>query len=158
MGDPGPAAPRLSVTGTNGGYSAFSAMGRQVSPNSPPSPPQLDQTGSLLRMFRSEGFDAHMHISYLFKMRDNPGVQDYLTNELYKMKEPDVDFYLPELCLLGLSRVKADKLHAFLLDKAASRMYYAVKIHWMFQSAVEDTKPPINSELLDNALKLYQES
>ena len=158
MGDLGTGS-RLSVTGTNGGFSSFSAMGRQVSPDTAsPTLPQLDQTGSLLRMFRSEGFDAHMHISYLFKMKDNPGVQDYLTNELYKMKEPDVDFYLPELCLMGLSRVRSDKLHAFLLDKAASRMYYAVKIHWMFQSAVEDTKPPINSELLDNALKLYQES
>jgi phosphatidylinositol 4-kinase len=116
----------------------------------------LDQTGSLLRMFKSEAFDAHLHVSYLFKMRDNQGVQDYLTNELYSMAEKEVDFYLPELCLLALSRPNHEKLHAFLLDKAASRMYYAVKIHWMFQSAVE--APALSSELLENAMKLYQES
>ena len=121
-----------------------------------PSAPVLDQTGSLLRMFKSEAFDAHLHIAYLFKMRDNQGVQDYLTNELYRMKEREVDFYLPELCLMGLSRVTCEKLHAFLLDKAASKMYYAVKIHWMFQSAVEDR--PTSSDLLENAMRLYQES
>ena len=117
----------------------------------------LDQTGSLLRMFKSEGFDAHMHISYLFKMKDNQGVQDYLTNELYSMVEKDVDFYLPELCLMALSRPSHEKLHAFLLDKAASKMYYAVKIHWVFQSAVEDPHK-LSSVLLENAMKLYQES
>ena len=116
----------------------------------------LDQTGSLLRMFKSEGFDAPMHISYLFKMANNEGVQDYLTNELYHMSDIDFDFYLSELCLMALSRPKHEKLHAFLLDKAASRMYYAVKIHWLFQSAVEDSKPPLG--LLENAMKLYQES
>ena len=119
-------------------------------------PASLDQTGSLLRMFRSEAFDAHLHIAYLFKMKDNQGVQDYLTNELYRMREKDFDFYLPELCLMALSRPIGEKLHAFLLDKAASRMYYAVKIHWIFQAAVEDK--PINGDLLENAMKLYQES
>jgi phosphatidylinositol 4-kinase len=108
-------------------------------------------------MFRSEAFDAHLHIAYLFKMKDNQGVQDYLTNELYRMREKDFDFYLPELCLMALSRPKAEKLHAFLLDKAASRMYYAVKIHWIFQAAVED-RPAVQGDLLENAMKLYQES
>ena len=116
----------------------------------------LDQTGSLLRMFRSEAFDAHLHVAYLFKMKDNQGVQDYLTNELYRMRERDVDFYLPELCLMALSRPAAEKLHAFLLDKAAAQMYSALKIHWWFQSAVEDK--PLNAEQLETAMRLYQES
>jgi phosphatidylinositol 4-kinase len=89
-------------------------------------------------------------------MKDNQGVQDYLTNELYRMREKHIDFYLPELCLMALSRPSAEKLHAFLLDKAASRMYYAVKIHWIFQAAVEDR--PGTADLLENAMKLYQES
>lgn len=140
---------RASIT-----HPAFS--GPQDNHQSGPTSPVLDHTGSLLRMFRSEAFDAHLHIAYLFKMKDNQGVQDYLTNELYRMREKDVDFYLPELCLMGLWRPGNDKLHAFLLDKAASRMYYACKIHWMFQSAVEDK--PASSDLLENAMKLYQES
>lgn len=116
----------------------------------------MDQTGSLLRMFRSEAFDAHLHVAYLFKMKDNQGVQDYLTNELYRMRERDVDFYLPELCLMALSRPRSEKLHAFLLDKAAAQMYSALKIHWWFQSAVEDR--PASAELLETAMRLYQES
>ena len=143
-------------------HPAFLTGNNSLSPESkadasPPAPPQLDQTGSLLRMFRSEAFDAHLHIAYLFKMKDNQGVQDYLTNELYRMREKDFDFYLPELCLMALSRPNAEKLHAFLLDKAASRMYYAVKIHWIFQAAVED-RPAVQGDLLENAMKLYQES
>lgn len=143
-------------------HPAFLTGNNSLSPesradSSPPAPPQLDQTGSLLRMFRSEAFDAHLHIAYLFKMKDNQGVQDYLTNELYRMREKDFDFYLSELCLMALSRPNAEKLHAFLLDKAASRMYYAVKIHWIFQAAVED-RPAVQGDLLENAMKLYQES
>jgi phosphatidylinositol 4-kinase B len=139
-------------------YFAYFFLFHSVPMSSSPRGAQIDQTGSLLRMFRSEGFDAHMHIAYLFRMKDNQGVQDYLTNELYRMRERDIDFYLPELCLLGLSRASANMLHAFLLDKAASKMYYALKIHWLFQSAVEDTSHRPTPALLENAMKLYQES
>ncbi|CAE7024959.1 PI4KB1 [Symbiodinium natans] len=52
--------------------------------------------GSLLRLFQSEYFDAHLHMHYLLRMEQS-GVQDYLVNELYKMTDDDVDFYLPQL-------------------------------------------------------------
>eukprot|EP00913_Durusdinium_trenchii_P020355 g19121.t2 len=46
--------------------------------------------GSLLRLFRSEYFDAHLHMHYLLRMEQS-GVQDYLVNELYKMTDDDVE-------------------------------------------------------------------
>ena len=52
--------------------------------------------GSLLRLFKSEFFDSFILVSYLFKYQ-NPGVHDYLCNELYKLKDTEIEFYLPQL-------------------------------------------------------------
>ncbi|CAK9105567.1 Phosphatidylinositol 4-kinase beta (PI4K-beta) (PI4Kbeta) (PtdIns 4-kinase beta) [Durusdinium trenchii] len=73
--------------------------------------------GSLLRLFRSEYFDAHLHMHYLLRMEQS-GVQDYLVNELYKMTDDDVDYYLPQLSQVALLRYNKSSLHRFLLDKA----------------------------------------
>ena len=52
--------------------------------------------GSLLRLFKSEFFDSYILVSYLFKYQQ-AGVHDYLCNELYKLSDIDVEFYLPQL-------------------------------------------------------------
>merc|ERR1719482_1342626 len=98
--------------------------------------------GSLLRLFQSECFDAHLHMHYLFRM-EQTGVQDYLVNQLYKMTEDDIDFYLPQLCQIALLRYKNSSLHRFLLDKAAHSMHFALKIQWLAQAMVEDRVPEL---------------
>mmetsp|Transcript_92543 Transcript_92543/g.167164 ORF Transcript_92543/g.167164 Transcript_92543/m.167164 type:complete len:316 (+) Transcript_92543:47-994(+) len=105
--------------------------------------------GSLLRLFQSEYFDAHLHMTYLLRMEQS-GVQDYLVNELYKMTDDDIDFYLPQLCQIALLRYTKSSLHRFLLDKAARSMPFALKIHWLVKSIVEDKSP----ELYDSALAM----
>mmetsp|Transcript_119317 Transcript_119317/g.337521 ORF Transcript_119317/g.337521 Transcript_119317/m.337521 type:complete len:945 (+) Transcript_119317:91-2925(+) len=106
--------------------------------------------GSLLRLFRSECFDAHLHMHYLHRMEQS-GVQDYLVNELYKMTDDDVDFYLPQLCQLALLRFSKSSLHRFLLDKAAQSMHFALKIHWLVQGVVEDRTPDLWESALEMA-------
>lgn len=105
--------------------------------------------GSLLRLFRSEYFDAHLHMHYLLRMEQS-GVQDYLVNELYKMTDDDVDYYLPQLSQVALLRYNKSSLHRFLLDKAAQSMPFALKIHWLVRSIVEDRTP----ELYENAMAM----
>eukprot|EP00930_Biecheleria_cincta_P068779 TRINITY_DN56615_c0_g1_i1.p1 TRINITY_DN56615_c0_g1~~TRINITY_DN56615_c0_g1_i1.p1 ORF type:complete len:894 (+),score=203.41 TRINITY_DN56615_c0_g1_i1:116-2797(+) len=105
--------------------------------------------GSLLRLFQSEYFDAHLHMHYLLRMEQS-GVQDYLVNELYKMTDDDIDFYLPQLCQIALLRYDKSSLHRFLLDKAAGSMPFALKIHWLVQSLVEDKSP----ELYESAMAM----
>lgn len=107
------------------------------------------KSGSLLRLFQSEYFDAHLHMTYLLRMEQS-GVQDYLVNELYKMQDDDVDFYLPQLCQVALLRYNTSSLHRFLLDKASRSMHFALRIHWLMQSFVEDKLP----ELSDSALAM----
>lgn len=102
--------------------------------------------GSLMRLFQSEYFDAHLHMHYLLRMEQS-GVQDYLVNQLYKMNDDDVDFYLPQLCQLALVRYERSSLHRFLLDKASRSMHFALKIYWFVLAAVEDRSP----ELLESA-------
>ncbi|CAK0818607.1 unnamed protein product, partial [Prorocentrum cordatum] len=109
----------------------------------------MSSVGSLLRLFQSELFDEHMHMLYLHRM-EQPGVQDYLVNDLYKRTDDDIDFYLPQLCQIALLRYQKSSLHRFLLDKAAQSMHFALKIHWLVQSVVEDSQP----ELCENALAM----
>jgi len=56
-------------------------------------------SGSLLNLFKSEFFDIHMTINYLYKY-EAQGIQDYLINKLYEEKIRFVDFYLPQFWLL----------------------------------------------------------
>lgn len=106
-------------------------------------------SGSLLRLFQSEFFDSHLHMHYLLTMEQS-GVQDYLVNQLYKMTDDDIDFYLPQLCQIALLRYKNSLLHRFLLDKAAHSMHFALKIYWLVQSVAEDRTP----ELCESALAM----
>lgn len=108
---------------------------------------------SLLRLFQSEYFDAHLHMTYLYKM-EAPGVHTYLVNELYKFTDEDIDYYLPQLCHLNLVRSETSDLSRFLLDKAGKSMHFALKVHWLVQAAVEDQVP----RLQQLALQLWQET
>lgn len=53
--------------------------------------------GWLLRLFRSDFFDAWMAIAYIYKYRRNRGVLDYLCNELYNLEYLDMENYLPQI-------------------------------------------------------------
>mmetsp|Transcript_19413 Transcript_19413/g.51876 ORF Transcript_19413/g.51876 Transcript_19413/m.51876 type:complete len:814 (+) Transcript_19413:116-2557(+) len=93
--------------------------------------------GSLLRLFRSECFDAHLHMYYLLHM-EQPGIQDYLVNELYKVTDDDIDLHLLQLCQIAVVRYHVSSLWRFLLDKAAQSMHFALRIRWILQSLAED--------------------
>eukprot|EP00008_Paramoeba_atlantica_P004663 CAMPEP_0201491214 /NCGR_PEP_ID=MMETSP0151_2-20130828/28993_1 /ASSEMBLY_ACC=CAM_ASM_000257 /TAXON_ID=200890 /ORGANISM="Paramoeba atlantica, Strain 621/1 / CCAP 1560/9" /LENGTH=150 /DNA_ID=CAMNT_0047877471 /DNA_START=156 /DNA_END=604 /DNA_ORIENTATION=- len=93
--------------------------------------------GSLLRLFKSGFSDSWITISYLYRYQENSGVQDYLTNELYKLSDEEVEFYLFQLCNLLIQR-KSDALERFILDKSTKSIHFALQLSWIFQSTVED--------------------
>jgi len=51
----------------------------------------------LLRLFKSEYFNAWIAISYLFKYPDAVGIQHYLCNELKRFPLDEIEFFLPQL-------------------------------------------------------------
>lgn len=53
--------------------------------------------GWLLRLFRSDFFDAWMAVSYIYRYREKHGVLDYLCNELYSIEYVELEKYLPQL-------------------------------------------------------------
>lgn len=74
--------------------------------------------GSLLRLFRCEYFDTHLHIRYLYD-RKEVGVHEYLVNSLYtQRKYEDILFYLPQLSQISLVRYESSSLYRFLLEKS----------------------------------------
>ncbi|CRG97874.1 phosphatidylinositol 4-kinase, putative [Plasmodium gallinaceum] len=109
--------------------------------------------GSLLRLFRCEYFDTHLHIRYLYD-RKEVGVHEYLVNSLYtQRKYEDILFYLPQLSQISLVRYETSSLYRFLLDKASKSMHFALKLCWIYHSIVEDN----SSKYKDLAQKMIQE-
>eukprot|EP00438_Fugacium_kawagutii_P005198 Skav234135 [mRNA] locus=scaffold753:301549:311126:- [translate_table: standard] len=116
----------------------------------------------------SEYFDAHLHMHYLLRMEQS-GVQDYLVLRL-KVCEGDwnqfcsakcessvdaKDYYLPQLSQVALLRYNKSSLHRFLLDKAAAQsMPFALKIHWLVRSIVEERWKLRTPELYENAMAM----
>jgi phosphatidylinositol 4-kinase len=92
--------------------------------------------GSLLRLFKSEHFNCHMAITYLYKYSESKPICDYLANEFYSMDKNEIDYYLPQLCAFLVSHEKANSLERFLLDKCATCIHFALKITWLFSALV----------------------
>ena len=58
----------------------------------------------LLRLFESEFFDSRLAISYLFRYPSNVGIHHYICRELKKFPENDIEFLLPQICHIMISR------------------------------------------------------
>ncbi len=94
---------------------------------------------SLLRLFRSDFFDAFMAVTYLYRYRETRGVHDYLCNELYVLSDADLEVFMPQLCnLLVHHAPNSPGLERFVMDKCASSMHFSVQVYWFLQAAVED--------------------
>lgn len=101
--------------------------------------------GSLLRLFKSGFFDTWLCISYLYKHFQQPGIVDYLCNELYRLaveKPEDIDMYATQLCVLVVHQAANSReqtsLERFLLDQCSKSIRFAIKACWIFQGFVQD--------------------
>ena len=113
--------------------------------------------GSLLRLFKSGFFDSWITVSYLYRYPETPGVHDYLVNELYKLSDEDVEFYLFQLCNLLVQKQfsQTDALERFLLDKCSKSIHFALQVAWILQSTVED--PAIKNQTMKEYCKRLRE-
>ncbi|KAF8980606.1 Phosphatidylinositol 4-kinase pik1alpha (PI4-kinase)(PtdIns-4-kinase) [Entomortierella lignicola] len=81
----------------------------------------------LLRLFKSEFFNAWIAISYLFKYPDAVGIQHYLCNELKKFPLGEIEFFLPQLVHLLISRPSESvALENFILDRCQISSHMAI--------------------------------
>lgn len=80
--------------------SSSSPLLRQTNftPSPTPTTKMMNSGNSLLlRLFKSEFFNAWIAVSYLFKYPDAVGIQHYLCNELKKFPLDEIEFFLPQL-------------------------------------------------------------
>mmetsp|Transcript_38063 Transcript_38063/g.151126 ORF Transcript_38063/g.151126 Transcript_38063/m.151126 type:complete len:910 (-) Transcript_38063:550-3279(-) len=95
--------------------------------------------GWLLRLFRSDFFDAWMAIAYIYKYRRNRGVLDYLCNELYNLEYLDMENYLPQISHMIVYHLRGSPtIERLLMDKCASSVHFALQVYWFLEASVED--------------------
>ncbi|KAJ1608534.1 phosphatidylinositol 4-kinase [Cryptosporidium canis] len=112
---------------------------------------ELDKSkGSLLRLFQSDVFDAHLHLYYIYHHKEF-GVHEYLVNLLYERSD-DILWYLPQLCEISLNRFQNSSLWKYFLDKSSENMNFSLVISWMYQAMSEDNLPFV-SEYAQNMLQ-----
>ena len=72
-----------------------------------------------------------MCVHYLFKKDE--GILDYLANHLYKEKNTEIDFYMPQLCYLTLTK-KARSVEKFILDHVRKYHNFGLKAMMYYNS------------------------
>jgi hypothetical protein len=130
-------------------------------------------TSWLLRFFESKHFDMSIAISYLFNTKE-PGVQTYLCNRLFTIKNKDVDFYLPQLlniyiycCNDNNEQLIADMLNAYFRHRCSCRQSgidFSIRCSWLLDAHINDnaklaTRAKESKRTrrgLNNAIKLYR--
>ncbi|KAJ2747625.1 Phosphatidylinositol 4-kinase pik1alpha (PI4-kinase)(PtdIns-4-kinase) [Coemansia sp. BCRC 34301] len=93
----------------------------------------------LLRLFTSQFFDSWLAVSYLFRYPHIPGVQHYLCNELRKFPLDEVEFFLPQLAHLLITRPnESTAIESLLLDMSLQSSHVAMLLYWYLQAYLSD--------------------
>ncbi|CAO3586710.1 unnamed protein product [Absidia cylindrospora] len=100
----------------------------------------------LLRLFRSEFFNSWIAVSYLFRYSGNLGIQHYLCSELNTFPLSEIEFFLPQLVHLFITRPSDSvALECFLVDLCEKSTHMAIMTLWYLQAYVSDLSANPNS-------------
>ncbi|KAI8888011.1 hypothetical protein K501DRAFT_330227 [Backusella circina FSU 941] len=100
----------------------------------------------LLRLFTSEYFNAWIAISYIFRYPDNLGIQHYLCTQLRKFPIAEIEFFLPQLMHLLISRpTESVALECYIIDACEKSTHIAVMGLWYLQAYLSDLSVNPNS-------------
>ncbi|KAG1104240.1 hypothetical protein G6F42_017114 [Rhizopus arrhizus] len=93
----------------------------------------------LLRLFTSEYFNAWIAISYIFRYPDNVGIQHYLCTQLRKFPIAEIEFFLPQLMHLLITRpTESVALECYIIDACEQSTHIAVMSLWYLQAYLSD--------------------
>ncbi|KAL2917820.1 Phosphatidylinositol 4-kinase pik1alpha (PI4-kinase)(PtdIns-4-kinase) [Polyrhizophydium stewartii] len=110
----------------------------QPQPQQPQQQPQQPSSW-LLRLFESDFFDARLALSYLHRHPDSVGIQHYICNELRRFPENDIEFLLPQLCHMTITRPsQSAALEAFLADLCRSSQHMALLTLWYLEAYLKE--------------------
>ncbi|CAO0791861.1 unnamed protein product [Mucor circinelloides] len=93
----------------------------------------------LLRLFTSEFFNSWIAVSYLFRYSDNVGIQHYLCNELKGFPISEIEFFLPQLIHLLITKPSESvALECFLIEMCENSTHIALMSLWYLQAYLAD--------------------
>ncbi|KAJ2590625.1 Phosphatidylinositol 4-kinase pik1alpha (PI4-kinase)(PtdIns-4-kinase) [Coemansia sp. RSA 1722] len=108
----------------------------------PESSSDTKNSSLLLRLFTSQFFDSWLAVSYLFRYPNIVGVQHYLCNELRKFPLEEVEFFLPQLVHLLITRPnESAAVESLLFDMALQSSHVAMLLYWYLQAYLADLTP-----------------
>ncbi|KAL1921517.1 uncharacterized protein VTP21DRAFT_11233 [Calcarisporiella thermophila] len=113
----------------------------------------------LLRLFTSEHFNSWIAVSYLFRYPDSVGIQHYLCNELKRFPNSEIEFFLPQLVHLLVTRPSESvALESFIIDKCKESSHIAVLCLWFLQAYVSDLSATPHSQAFTLCKRLLNKS
>ncbi|RCH95038.1 Phosphatidylinositol 4-kinase pik1alpha (PI4-kinase)(PtdIns-4-kinase), partial [Rhizopus stolonifer] len=93
----------------------------------------------LLRLFTSEFFNPWIAVSYLFRYSDNVGIQHYLCSELKKFPTSEIEFFLPQLIHLLITKPSESvALECFIIETCEKSTHMAIMSLWYLQAYISD--------------------
>ncbi|KAI9251555.1 hypothetical protein BY458DRAFT_536138 [Sporodiniella umbellata] len=93
----------------------------------------------LLRLFTSEFFNSWIAVSYLFRYSDNVGIQHYLCSELKKFPTSEIEFFLPQLIHLLITKPSESvALECFIIETCEKSTHMAIMSLWYLQAYLSD--------------------
>ncbi|KAI9478219.1 MAG: hypothetical protein EXX96DRAFT_595639 [Benjaminiella poitrasii] len=93
----------------------------------------------LLRLFTSEFFNSWIAVSYLFRYSDNVGIQHYLCAELKSFPISEIEFFLPQLIHLLITKPSESvALECFLIEMFEKSTHIALMSLWYLQAYLSD--------------------
>lgn len=113
----------------------------------------------LLRLFTSEFFNSWIAVSYLFRYSDNVGIQHYLCNELKKFPISEIEFFLPQLIHLLITRPSESvALECFLVEMCEKSTHIALMSLWYLQAYLADLSTNPSSPSFELCKRLLNKS
>ncbi|EIE81522.1 hypothetical protein RO3G_06227 [Rhizopus delemar RA 99-880] len=104
----------------------------------------------LLRLFTSEFFNSWIAVSYLFRYSDNVGIQHYLCSELKKFPTSEIEFFLPQLMHLMISKPSESvALECFIIEMCEKSTHIAIMSLWYLQAYLSDLSANPNEGSFD---------
>lgn len=86
-----------------------------------------------------------MLMEYLCR-KGEQGVIDYLVNSMYQLDKEKIEFYLPQLCHLGLTKPGMASLRRFLLEHSVNKASSALKILYHSLTYLKSKQPSVKEE------------
>lgn len=120
----------------------------------------VPRSSGLLRLFKSELFNAWMALQYL-QRQDQIGVHYYLCNRLRDLPLVDIEFIVPQLCHLMITRrVSSTPLECLIMDLCRKYIHLSTQLLWLLESYLNDfsqSKDVIDVRVLKRVVRLLRE-